>query len=289
MRRRSGRTYLPHIRRLDRRQRAVPHSERVRLHLRRFGNADRGIFSGNEGRIRRGPSAGIPRRRPRIAIAVRLFATILASRGFSARHRRLVEAPREQNRQVSGMGFPTQPQQMVDRAGNHRRVPADGMAPHFYTRQQPAGNRGPAIAVRGDRRHHLRAACRRVRSRTGLRRRGHVLRVAGRVLRPVVLRHIELACLRHLFRGRIGMRLCAVTQPGEREVRARREQVVAQSSGLPARAVSGCARRPQTVARPDHRQTRQFRQTVRRDPRIGRSATAEAVPYGDSHHAGKPR
>ena len=40
------------------------------------------------------------------------------------------------------------------------------------------------------------------------------------------------------FRGRIGMRLRAVAQPGEREVRARRERVVAQSSGLPARAVS---------------------------------------------------
>lgn len=37
------------------------------------------------------------------------------------------------------------------------------------------------------------------------------------------------------------MRLCAVAQLGEREVRARRERVVAQSSGLPARAVSGYA------------------------------------------------
>ena len=155
----------------------------------------------------------LPSRRSCAAIALWLVAAIFAQTGSSPCTSTLERgACAGTIRKAPDLGFSTQPFKTMDRNRNLHHVHIGRTASHRGTRQQPVGNSGFALVFRGDCRHDVRTERRCVRGRARMCRHGVVICIEGCVIRSAVLRHVELACVRSVFRCRRSMWVCAAAQ-----------------------------------------------------------------------------
>ena len=152
----------------------------------------------------------LPSGRSCAAIALWLVAAIFAQTGSSPYTSALERGACSGTiRKAPDLGFSTQPFETVDRNRNLHHVHIGRTASCRGTRQQSARNRGFTLVFRGDRRHDVRTERRRVSGGFGMCRYGVVVCVEGCVVRSAVLRHVELACVRSVFRCRRSMRIRA--------------------------------------------------------------------------------